>query len=211
MKAAFVQLATFVFRLLNAEILFFKAVMKATVFGSRVSPASSAPSTSPEVSSSTVALLLIVAVLILNLTESRLSSKTLALIATLSSCSTSSASRATLHGRKHSLRIHLTWIDARSHHCLHHSLHLGWDTFHPRHLSSWCCSWHHSWHRSHGHHHVHVLKHLLVVLRNLLLAIFRPQRILFTRVQSPCEFIESVIKVIADISTRPSPWLVILR
>jgi len=177
----------------------------------RVSPASSTPSTSPKVSSSTVALLLIVAVLILTLTKSPLSSKTLALVATLSSCSTSSTSLATLHSRKHGLRVHLTGINARSHHLLHHSLHLGWNTFHPRHLSSWCCSWHHSWHGSHGHHHVHVLKHFLVVLRNLLLAVFRSQRILFTCVQSPCEFIESVIKVVADISTRPSPWLVIFR
>jgi hypothetical protein len=106
------------------------------------------------------------------------STKASAKVLTLASLGTRTAS-GTLHARKHGCHlawVHLGGIHARSHHLLHHGLHLGRDPVHTRHTSSSTAattaaaaaaasastsSTLHA-HTSH-HHHVEVFHHLLVV------------------------------------------------
>lgn len=137
--------------------------------------------------------------------------KILILVPLPSSGVCSSVLHAGKHGR-HSRCVHLTWVETRCHHLLHHSLHLGRDaiySWHIRHGTSGARSAHPG-HSSH-HHHLHVLHHLLVVLGNCVRAKLASDIVLLGSIQSPCKFVETVVEVVAQIGARFPPGFIIVR
>lgn len=130
---------------------------------------------------------------------------------------------ASKHGA-HSRRVHLAGVHAAAgHHLLHHLLHLGRHSLHPRHaaggpalarsaLATTGGARHHPWHAAHAHHHhvLHILHHFLVVGSDGIRIELLPHAPLLGGIECPGELVQAVVEVVGQICAGPPPWLVML-